>query len=278
VPIGVLMMAALPFVVPERRDAAQRGTDIPGAVSVTLGLILTAHGIAELGKPTAESLGALAAGAVLLAVFIGIERRAAAPMLPLGIFANRAVSAATVLEFLAGAAVAPMVFLLTLYFQGMAGYGPLQTGLAFLPHGLAAVVLMGPISRIITRFGPRPVTLAALAVYAVGVAPFLLLTPESGYVRDLLPALLVTAPALMAAFTAIFVIGSAAVGPGEQGLVSGLLGTTQQIGASLGLALVAAMMGETGNLRPGFIAVLVLAASALLLAAVLLPRRRLAVA
>src|SRR5690606_6478618 len=120
--------------------------------------------------------------------------------------------------------------------------------------------------------GPRTVTLAGIALYVVGAVPLLRLTPESGYVRDLLPALLITAPGLMAAFIAVFVAGTSAVGPDRQGLISGLLATAQQVGASLGLALMGALIADGRGLQPGFVALIVLSAAAIV-PALLLPRR-----
>lgn len=272
VPIGIVLMATIPFVVAERRDAAGQGSDVAGALSVTLGLAVLAHGIAELGAPSWRGPLALAAGGALLGIFVAVERRTPAPMLPLSVFASSRVALATFLELMLGAAVTPLVFLLTLHFQGVAGYSALMTGLAFLPHGLAAIVMMGPISRLITRLGPRTVTLAGIALYVVGAVPLLRLTPESGYVRDLLPALLVTAPGLMAAFIAVFVAGTSAVGPDRQGLISGLLATAQQVGASLGLALMGALIADGRGLQPGFVALIVLSAAAIV-PALLLPRR-----
>jgi len=185
-----------------------------------------------------RTIGGLAVSVVLIAAFVVIERRHKDPLVPLRIFSNRTLSAANATFLLAAAALFAMFFFLTLYLQQVLGFSALKTGVAYLPLSLTIIAAAAVASRFVDRFTPKPVLVGGLLISTGG---FVFLTGVSGhgdYGSHVVPAMVILGIGLGLAFVAVTIAGTTGVAPEDSGLASGLLNTTQQVGGSLGLAIL----------------------------------------
>src|SRR5436190_22011195 len=196
VPIGAVVLALTPRIVPESRSesASGGGYDAEGAVAITLGtiaLVFTLIKAESWGWTSGRTLVGLALAAALIVAFVQIERRHRDPLVPLRIFSNRGLAASDATMIVAAAAVFWMFFFLTLYLQQVLGYSALKTGIAYLPLTLTLIGASALASRLVDRFTPKPVLSAGLLVSTAG---FVLLTRVSGhadYASHVLPAMIV---------------------------------------------------------------------------------------
>jgi EmrB/QacA subfamily drug resistance transporter len=243
VPIGAAVLALAPRIVPESRSeaAAKAGYDVEGAVAITLGtlaLVFTLIKAQSWGWTGARTITGFVVSVVLIAAFVVIERRHKDPLVPLRIFSNRTLSAANATFLLAAAALFAMFFFLTLYLQQVLGFSALKTGVAYLPLSLTIIAAAAVASRFVDRFTPKPVLVAGLLISTGG---FVFLTGVSGhgdYGSQVVPAMVILGVGLGLAFVAVTIAGTSGVAPEDSGLASGLLNTTQQVGGSLGLAIL----------------------------------------
>jgi EmrB/QacA subfamily drug resistance transporter len=246
-PIGLFgALAALRVVQTGRREpGAVRDFDLAGAITATLGLVVLTYGIIETEKHgwgSTRTLLTLAAGALLLTVFVVIEGRfARRPLVPLRIFASRLLSGANVVVFCLGSSVFAMWYFLSLYLQQVLGYTPIEAGLAFLPMPLTIAACTQAATRLTNRFGAGPVLAAGMALIAVGMLLFTGLAPDGTYVADVLLPSLLCAGGIGFSFVPVTIAATAGVASGDAGLASGLVNTSRQMGGSLGLALLAAV-------------------------------------
>jgi MFS family permease len=162
VPVGVLgAMGAMRFISESTRTAAgERHFDVAGALSVTAGLVLLTFAIVRTdvnGWTSAPTLEVAGAGLALLVLFVFIERRAPRPLIPLGIFRSRTLTAANLVVFLLGCSVFAMWYFVSLYLQQVLGYTPIETGLCFLPMTGAIIVASTFAARLSARLGPGPI-------------------------------------------------------------------------------------------------------------------------
>ncbi|ROS44003.1 MFS transporter [Amycolatopsis thermoflava] len=255
VPISLIAIAATPALMPV--TPARRGAvDVAGAVAVTAGLALTVFAIVrapEQGWGSAATLGALAGGIVLLAIFLVIQRSRRVPLVRLGIFRTPNLGAANLAQLLLGAAWIPMWYFLNLYLQQVLGYGAFAGGAALLPMTLLIVILMvGVAPRLIARFGPKTLIVAGLWALAAGLVWLSFVRPTGSFVVDVLPASLVAALGQALAFIPSLGMAISTAKPEEGGLASGIVNTAYQIGSALGLAAMTAVglsfgAGELGN-------------------------------
>ena len=244
VPIGLVgALAALRVVHAGRREvSATRHFDLAGALTVTLGLVVLTYGIVqtdEYGWGSARTLLTLAAGAALLAVFLAIERSATRPLVPLRIFASRALSSANVVVFCLGGSVFAMWYFVSLYLQQVLGYSPIEAGVAFLPMPITIAAVTQAATRLTSRHGPGLVLAAGMSLIGAGMLLFAQLPPDGAYFANvLLPALLCSA-GIGFSFVPVTIAATTGVARTEAGLASGLVNTSRQMGGSLGLALLA---------------------------------------
>jgi EmrB/QacA subfamily drug resistance transporter len=246
IPIGVaagLLAARLLPADPAERPAG--GADLVGAALVTGGLMLAVYAIVtttEHGWASAHTLGFLALAAVLLAGFVARQATVVRPLLPLRIFRSRPVVAANAAFLLMIAGIFGFQFMTALYLQRVLDYEPAQVGVAIVPVAAAiAVMSLGVAPRLIERVGPRATLLPGMALVAAGLA-FLARVPADGsYVADVLPALFPLGIGFGLAMPAIAGLAMSAATEADSGLASGLFNTTQQIGAAVGLAVVATL-------------------------------------
>ncbi|MFI5959239.1 MFS transporter [Cryptosporangium sp. NPDC051539] len=244
VPIGAFITVAAARVLPaERGPGLRSGADVPGAVLITGGLMLTIYTIVSPSWTT----GVLAA--VLLAGFVVRQATAATPLLPLRLFRSRTLSGANGVQLLLVGAMFGFLFLSTLLLQRVFGFGVSETGFALLPAPVAiAVVTLLFSPRLNTRFGEPPVLAAGLVLIFAG---FLVLTQvpvEGPYATRLLPGILLVAVGFGTAIPALTGLAMAGARPEDAGLASGVFNTGQQVGGALGLAVLATLAASrTGS-------------------------------
>lgn len=253
VPLGIATLALAPVLLSESRGpTATKHIDLAGAITVTAGLVALVYALVQApsaGWDSFQTIFLLGLSLVLLSLFIVIESRSQAPLVPLGIFRRRTLSSANLLALLTGAAAASMVFILTLYMQEVLGYSALQTGLAFLPHALAAFVAAPLGSQLATRVGIKSTLVGGMTLLMLGLLLLTRIPLQGNFIRDLLPGTVVFGIGIVMAMVGMTIAATAGISDSEQGLASGLLNTAQQIGSALGLAiLVAASTARTKTL------------------------------
>ena len=274
VPFALVILALTPFVVPAGRSSEGVRLDVPGAATVTLGLLAVVHGIIEWFVPS------LIAGAILLALVFWIERRAAAPLVAIEKLARPSVRWGNIAALTIFSMEAGLVFLMTIYLQDVLHVGPLTTGLVFGVPGLASVAAGVVAGRIIARQGARPVLLAALLVQGGLTAPLILLGAESSWVWLLVPALFVGFLGHITAVVAATVIATSDVADADAGLATGLVTTSQRVAVTVGIPLLGAVMVMRADLLAGIHlallvdVVLTLAVVATIMAGLKRPSRR----
>ena len=245
VPVGIATLAmALRFVPESRVEGQHRSFDLAGAVTVTSGLVVLVYGIVEAqpyGWGSARTIGTLALGAGLLALFVAIERRSVAPLVRLSIFKVRTLAVADTVLLLVGSGLFGMFFFASLYVQEILGYSPLRAGLAFLPVTAGIVIGAGLAQQLIRRFGVRNVAIAGITIAAAGLAWLTRLPVHGTYLVDLLAGLLPMSIGVGLTFVPITLLGTGGVREDDAGLASGLFNTAQQVGGSLGLAILSTL-------------------------------------
>jgi len=242
VPIGIVAFLLSLRYVPESRDEhAHKSFDIAGAVAVTGGLIALVYGIvrsAESGWGSGEVLGILGFAAVLLVGFVVIEQRSAEPLVRLSIFSVRTIRGANIGMLVVAMGLFAMFFFNTLFVQRVLGYSPLEAGLAFLPFTAGIIIGSVASQSLIPRLGAREVPVIGLAIAVVGMLLFLRLSPDSTYVADILPGIMLASIGMGLTFVPVTLIATSGMPVDDAGLASGLFNTSQQIGGALGLALL----------------------------------------
>ncbi|MCX4761600.1 MFS transporter [Streptomyces sp. NBC_01275] len=241
VPVGALVLALALRLLPESRAGDGRRLDLPGALLITSGLATLAYGISRTeaeGWTASATLVPLAAGLALVGLFLAVEARTAAPLMPLGLLRLRAVASANAATFLCGSALFSQWFFMTLYAQNVLGYTPLEAGLALMPSSLAIVLGSKLAPLLIRTVGARTVAALGTLVAAAGSGWQSTLGAHSAYVTGiLLPGVLTMLGSGLAA-TPLALLATSGAAPGEAGLVSGLVNTSRTMGGSLGLAVL----------------------------------------
>jgi MFS family permease len=243
-PIGVAVFALCLVLLPASRGVAGSGRlDVAGAVTVTASLILAVYAIVngnEVGWLTARTLGLLASATVLLALFLGIEARVRAPLMPLGLFRLRNLAISNVVGILWAAAMFAWFFLSALYLQLVLGYSPLEVGLAFLPGNLImGVFSLGLSAKLVMRFGIRAPLAVGLGLAGLGLVLFARAPVDGDFVVDVLPSMLLLGLGAGMAFNPVLLAAMGDVEPSDAGLASGVVNTAFMMGGAVGLAILA---------------------------------------
>jgi len=245
VPVGIAAFVASVIYVPESRaDAAHRSFDLPGAVTVTAGLIALVYGIVNVQKAGWTSTSTLGFGAValiLLTAFVLIESRQKAPLVRLGIFRIRTLRTANITMLLVASGLFAMFFFNTLYIQRVLGYSPLQAGLAFLPVTVGIGIGAGLSQPAVKRIGVRTTSIIGMSIATVGM--LLLLTSDANgtYLADVLLGLVPVSIGMGLTFVPVTLLATSGLEHKDAGLASGLFNTSQQVGGALGLAILATL-------------------------------------
>jgi EmrB/QacA subfamily drug resistance transporter len=242
VPVSLIALALTPGLIPESRsESTTRHFDAAGAVSVTAGLSLLAYALLDAstaGWGSTKTVALLAASVALIAAFIVIELRSQAPLVPFRIFRIRTLRGANVVGILLGASLFSMFFFISLYMQQVLGYSPIHAGLSYLPLALMIIVAAGFGGQLVTRFGFKPILAVGLALVAVGLLWFSRVSVGGGFLTDILGPSLLAAIGLGLGFVTSTIAAVSGVKAEEQGIASGLINTSQQIGGALGLAVL----------------------------------------
>jgi EmrB/QacA subfamily drug resistance transporter len=252
VPIAVLLVAITPMFVGESKagqnkagqnkvDGGVRQFDLAGAVLGTVSVLALIFGVIRaqpLGWGSTEVIGSLLAGVVLMAAFVVVEGRSAAPLVPLRLFRSRGLSVASGSLALNGGAFLAMFFLTAIFLQQVRGLSALHTGLYFLPMGVAAIVAAVLASQLVARLGTRPVQLAGSALSLAGLLLLTRAGATGSYVTGLLPGFVLFGVGIMGVGVPAQINAVADVRPDEAGAASGVVTSGYQIGGAFGLALV----------------------------------------
>jgi EmrB/QacA subfamily drug resistance transporter len=241
IPVALIGLAATIPLVPESRAHGNTKYDVPGAVTVTLGLVSLVYGFtkaAEDGWSAGATIAFIAAGVALLALFVAVEMRTKNPLLPLRIVLDRNRGGSFLTALLLGAGLFGFFLFLIYYFQVVLQYSPLKAGVALLPMSAAVLVAAGLASSLVTRIGPKVLmvgggvlgTLAMLSLTRIGV--------DTSFASHVLPAELGLGLGLGLIFVPMSNLALAGVPEHDAGAASATLNATQQVGASLGTALL----------------------------------------
>ena len=196
----------------------------------------------QAGWTSAQTLGLLAAAAVLLAVFLWIEARVSSPLVPLGLFRLRNVATANAVGVLWAAAMFAWFFLSALYLQLVLGYSPLQVGLAFLPANLImGAMSLGLSAKLVLRFGVKPPLVSGMVLVGIGLALFARAPVDGSFAVDVLPSMIVLGLGVGMAMNPVLLAAMSDVAPEESGLASGVVNTAFMMGGALGLAVLASL-------------------------------------
>lgn len=242
VPIAILTALAASRFVRESRAAGERKYDLPGAALVTLGLLSLVYGFSRAGGAggwgSGLTIAFLAVGIVLITSFVVVEQRVSAPLLPLRVVLNRNRGGSFLASFLVGIGLMGTFLFLTYYLQGTLHYSALKSGFAFLPFSAGIIVSAMLASQLLPRTGPRRLMTGGLLAATIGMIWFTQVGVHSSYVTHVLPAELVVSLGMGFVFVPFSSTALVGVAPHDAGVASALVNATQQVGGSIGTALL----------------------------------------
>jgi len=252
VPIAAVTAVFAVALVTESRASGDRRFDIPGVLLSALGLVSLVYGFnkaaeAGVGWGDPVTLTLLAVSVVLLVSFVLYERRASHPLLPLRVVLDRNRGGSYLVFLLVGAGLFALFLFLTFYFQQTLGYSPLKSGFAFLPFSGGIIVGAGLVSQLLPRVGPRPLIVVGLVMAVAGMLWLTQIEQTSSYVADVLPAEIAMSIGLAAVFVPASSTALVGVAEHDAGIASAVLNTAQQVGGSLGLALLTTFYASAVN-------------------------------
>jgi EmrB/QacA subfamily drug resistance transporter len=252
VPIGLIAAAIAPSLIAESRaENETRHFDVAGAFTVTAGLSLFVYALVDAenaGWGSGRTIGLLAVAVALLLAFVFVERRSRAPLVPFSIFRIRTITGANVVGILTGASLFSMFFFISLYMQQVLGYSPIKTGLSYLPLAVSIIIAAGVASQLVTKVGFKPILAGGMGLIAAGLLWFSRISVDGSFASDILGPSLLAAVGLGFAFVSVTIAAVSGIEDREQGLASGLINTSQQVGGALGLAILSAVsISVTGS-------------------------------
>ncbi|MET9622485.1 MFS transporter [Streptomyces sp. NPDC006464] len=264
VPVALAVLLVAPAVLRESRPLVRPRLDVPGAITVTGGLLALVYGLTaagERGWTDPVALTALGAGAVLLTAFRAVEKRAASPLVPLRILGRRTVVWGNLAGLVAFVTETSLVFLMTLYLQDVLGFSPLAAGLSFGVLGAGTIVggVLAP--RFIGRHGARTALVAGGLLQAAATVALFALGDDRSGLWLLLTATFLGGVGNMLAIVGFMVTATSGLPDSEQGMATGLATMTQQIGITMGTPIMSAVVVTSTTVLDGIgLAVLVNAA------------------
>jgi EmrB/QacA subfamily drug resistance transporter len=247
IPVVLVAIAGIVRLVDETERVGDGGFDFVGAAAITGSLVAFVNAL--LGVPThgwgsTRTLLGIGVAAFLFAAFVVREARTSRPLVRLGFFRERRIAVANGLQLGANAIIFAFFFMLTLYMQQVLRYSPLESGLSWLAFCGGLGMGFGVGSKLIERFGVRPVLVIGQLITAAGVLTFVRLPEDGSYWTDLLPGMVVAAVGLAWTFLPITIAAVADADEREAGLASGVLNAGQQIGSAVGLSVFVAVATE----------------------------------
>jgi EmrB/QacA subfamily drug resistance transporter len=253
VPVALIVAGAAIPLVHESKASGNTRYDLPGVLMATVGLVSLVYGFTEaakakhpenpndtsvLGWTHSTTIMFLLVAVVLLVGFVIWENRSANPLLPLRVVLDRNRGASYLLFLLVGAGLFAMFLFLTYYFQINLGYSPLKAGFAFLPFSGGIIVTAGVVAQLLPRLGPKPLLVPGLAMAVIGMLWLTQISQTSSYTTHVLPSELLMSIGLAGVFIPASSMALLGVPPHDAGVASAVLNTSQQIGGSLGTALL----------------------------------------
>lgn len=245
VPIAIVVGLAAVLNMKESRRDGKAQWDIAGVVLAATGLFSLVFGFSRIGETEGTegwtdplALGSLALGVVLLVAFFVVEARVPAPMLPLRIVLDRVRGGSYLVFFFLGAGLFTVFLTLSFYLQTLLGYSALETGIHMVPNALMIILTSGLVSRLVPRFGPRPFIMVGFALAITAVLLYLRITPEDQYWTHVFPSLVLFGMGMACIFMPISQTALTGIEPRDAGVGSALLNTAQQVGGSIGLAIL----------------------------------------
>jgi EmrB/QacA subfamily drug resistance transporter len=237
--LGAGLMAF--FYVKESKADGDRSYDIPGVITATAGLFSLTYGFnqaATAGWTDSSTLVFLGVAVALLVAFVAIEKKVANPLMPLRVVTERNRGGSYLGSLIVGAGLFSMFLFLGLYLQTILGYSPLKSGFAFLPFTFGIITFAGIASVLLPKVGPKPLMVPGLIAAGCGLLFLTRITPETSYVTHVLPALLIMSSGMALVFIPLTTTALHGVGNDDTGVASAMINTSQQIGGSLGTALL----------------------------------------
>jgi MFS family permease len=255
VPLAAAILIALPRVIAADPKIAtqRRGFDIPGAITITAGMLLLVRTVVrapQIGWGSTETLIEFVVAFALLAAFVAIELRTPRPLVRLGILRSGALARANVTAMVTFGSYIGFQFVGTLYLQALLGWSPIGTALAFLPGGLIVAFASPRVGPLADRFGTERVIAVGLASFVLGYGLMLRIGDTLSYPGVFLPTMLLIGIGFALCFPMMNIQGTAGVGDHEQGLASGLVQTSFQVGGAIVLAIVTAIVSSSGSGAP----------------------------
>lgn len=244
VPVALAVLLVAPTVIKESRPDERPKLDVPGAVSVTLGLLAIVFGLTQAGEHgwgSSSALLPLAVGIVLLLVFYAVERKVAAPLVPIGVLGKRSVAWGNLAGLIAFLTETSLVFLLTLYLQEVLGFSALAAGLSFGVLGIGTVVGGSVAPKVIGKIGSKSTLITGGLLQTVFTAALLGLGDDRGWMWLLLVATFAGGVGNMLVIVGFMVTATSGLADHEQGLATGLATMTQQIGITMGTPIMSAI-------------------------------------
>ena len=239
-PMAILAFSLAISDIKESKVEGHPHYDVPGALSVTAGMVSIVYGVSQAstnGWSSSSAWPFIALGAFLLVVFFLIESRKDQPLLPLRLLTDRVRAGAYGAQIFVALGIFGMFLFMTFYFQNIHQYSAVKSGLLFLPFSLGIITAAATSSHFLPTFGPRPIATLGCTMGALGLLFLSLLKPDSSYLAHIMPSMIVTSLGLGMAFVAIASTALFNVRPEDTGAASAVLSTSQQIGGSFGTAL-----------------------------------------
>jgi MFS family permease len=240
-PIAIFAAVLAVKFVRESKAQGDNSYDIPGVFTATAGLFALTYGFHEAavsGWSDTLTIGFLTASVLLLTTFVLIEKRVKNPLMPLRVVTDRNRGGSYLGSLVVGAGLFSMFLFLGLYLQVVLGYTPLRSGFAFLPFTFGIIIFAGVASQLLPKFGPRALMVPGLIAASAGMLMISLITPETSYTTHVLPALLIMSSGMALVFIPLTSTSLHGVSNHDTGVASAMLNTSQQVGGSLGVALL----------------------------------------
>jgi MFS family permease len=255
VPIAAAILIALPRVIPDDTPSPQRhrSFDIPGMVTLTGGMLLLVRTVVrapQVGWGAPETLLFLVIAVALLGAFVTIERRASEPLVRLGILRSGTLARANITAMVVFGCYVSFQFIATLYLQALLGWSPISTALAFLPGGLIVALVSPRVGPLADRFGTERVIAAGLAAFVLGYALILRIGDTLSYASVFLPTMVLIGIGFALCFPMLNIQATAGIADSEQGLASGLVQSSFQVGGAITLAVITAIVAADGTGSP----------------------------
>ena len=254
-PVGIAIYIACLRMLPDSRSQADGvKLDVAGAMTITLSLMLAVYAIVngnQVGWTSIQTLAMLGTACALFVLFLAIESRVSAPLVPLGLFKLRNLSVSNVIGVLWSAAMFAWFFVSALYMQLVLGFDAMQVGIAFLPANIImAAFSLGLSAKIVVRWGIRTPLASGLVLAAVGLALFARAPVSGTMLMDVMPGMVLLGLGAGMALNPLLLAAMGDVKPSDSGLASGVVNTAFMMGGALGLAVLASLAdARTDTLR-----------------------------